>query len=59
MDGKEYQHNEFEESDPYVVLHITPYKERKRKQRDPHYYLVEEGSTSQIKICVEPTTPCA
>jgi hypothetical protein len=57
--GKEEKHKEFKESDPYDVLHITPYKERKRKERDPLYCLAEEGSPSEIRICIEPTTPCA
>jgi hypothetical protein len=56
--GKGEKHREFEESDPCAELQITPYGERKRKERDPQYYPTEEGSPSQIRICVEPMTPC-
>jgi hypothetical protein len=40
------------------VLQITPYKERKEKEKDPECSLVEEGIPSQIGICIEPTTLC-
>jgi hypothetical protein len=41
MDGKGEKHREFKESDPYAELPITPYRERKRKERDPQYYPAE------------------
>jgi hypothetical protein len=56
--GKEDKHITFKESDPCTVLQITPYGERKRKERDPRYHLAEEVSPSQIRIYVEPTTLC-
>jgi hypothetical protein len=55
---REEQHSVFEKRDPYGVLQIAPYKERKEKEKDPQCILVEEGSQSQIGICVEPMTPC-
>jgi hypothetical protein len=57
--GKGEKHREFEESDHCTKLQITPYRERKRKERDPQYHPTEEGIPSQIRICVEPMTPCA
>jgi hypothetical protein len=47
-----------EKRDPCVVLHITPYRERKEKEKDPQYSLVEEGIPYHIKIYVEPMTLC-
>jgi hypothetical protein len=41
--GKGEKHREFKGSDPCAELQITPYKERKRKERDPQYYPIEEG----------------
>jgi hypothetical protein len=49
----------FEKRDPCVVLQITPYRERKEKEKDPQCSPTEEGSPSQIRICVKPTTLCA
>jgi hypothetical protein len=57
--GKGQHQRGFEESDPYVVLYITPYDERKRKEKYPHYCPLEEGILSHIGISVEPMTPCA
>jgi hypothetical protein len=57
--GKGEQHREFEDNDPCTVLHITLYRERKMKEKDPRYYPVEEESPSQIKIYVESMTPGA
>jgi hypothetical protein len=33
--GREAKHKVFEKRDPNVVLHITPYRERKEKEKDP------------------------
>jgi hypothetical protein len=57
--GKEEKHTELEEHDPCMVLQITLYRERKRKERDPQYSPLEEGIPSEIRICVEPTILCA
>jgi hypothetical protein len=54
---REEQHRVFEKRDPCIVLQITPYKERKEKEKDPQCSPTEEGSPSQIRICVEPMTP--
>jgi len=59
VDEREEQHRVFEKSEPYAILHIKLYKERKYKEKDPQYSLVEEGISSQIIICVKPTTLCA
>jgi len=56
--GKGEQCREFKESDPCAELQITPYRERKRKERDPQYHPTEEGIPSHIRICVKPTTLC-
>jgi hypothetical protein len=37
VDEREDKHREFEKRDPNVVLHITFYRERKEKERDPKY----------------------
>jgi len=56
--GNGEKHREFEESDPCIELQITPYGERKIKERDPQYFL-KEGSTSHIRMCIKPMTLCA
>jgi hypothetical protein len=38
---REEKHKVFEKRDPYAVNQITLYKERKDKEKDPQYILVE------------------
>jgi hypothetical protein len=35
MAKREEKHNVFEKRDPCIVLHITLYRERKEKEKDP------------------------
>jgi hypothetical protein len=56
---REDKHRVFEKRDPCVVFQITPYGERKEKEKDPQCGPTEEGSPSHIRIYVEPTTSCA
>jgi hypothetical protein len=48
----------FEKRDPFTLLQITLYRERKEKEKDPQYSPKEEGSPSHIVIYVKPATPC-